>query len=140
VFIIMKDTADGYGCQYLTEYLGIGDIADVDHAETGRGNKEDKGCQQAAEKLLKSFLVANGIAPPVTHDLLLILEMIIPMDAQSEVLRDPLALLMPYAVEIRYPDVSDMPSVEDAKEAREAAGEVMRWLETHLQEKQDKTD
>ena len=41
---------------------------------------------------------------------------------------------MPYAVEIRYPDDWFMPSQEDAKEAREAAGKVLGWLENALPE------
>jgi hypothetical protein len=39
-----------------------------------------------------------------THDLLLLLERILPSNAPVEKLRDDLALLTPYAVEIRYPD------------------------------------
>jgi HEPN domain-containing protein len=31
-------------------------------------------CQQAAEKLLKAYLAANGQTPPATHDLMLVLE------------------------------------------------------------------
>ena len=35
-------------------------------------------CQQAAEKLLKAYLIGNGHAPPITHDLFLALEKILP--------------------------------------------------------------
>ncbi len=59
-------------------------------------------CQQAAEKLLKAYLVATGVQPPFTHDLLLLLEEILPYCADAETLRDDLALLMPYAVGVRY--------------------------------------
>ena len=89
-------------------------------------------CQQAAEKLLKAFLVGNGQPAPRSHDLLLILERVLPLDNDAERLRDALALLMPYAVEIRYPDDWFMPSEEDAKEAREAANQVLKWLEGAL--------
>ena len=91
-------------------------------------------CQQAAEKLLKAFLVGKGQAYPITHDLFLILEKILPLNDDAEDLRDVLAILMPYAVEIRYPDDWNMPSDEDAMEAREAAEKVMRWLERSLPE------
>jgi len=60
-------------------------------------------CHQAAEKLLKSYLVGNGQEHPITHDLLLILEKAIPLNSESEILRDWLAILMPYSVEFRYP-------------------------------------
>ena len=54
-------------------------------------------CQQAAEKMLKAFLVGNGHSHPFTHDLL---QHVLPIHANAEQLRDALSLLMPYAVEI----------------------------------------
>jgi len=89
-------------------------------------------CQQAAEKLLKAYLVGNGQEFPFTHDLFLILERILPFNSEVDELRDSCAILLPYAVEIRYPDDWYMPSKEDAKEAREAAGKVLNWLENAL--------
>ena len=87
-------------------------------------------CQQAAEKLLKSFLVGNGQDYPISHDLLLILEQVIPLDEMAESLRDSLSLLMPYAVEIRYPDDGSQPTLEDTREARAAAQTVLDWLKS----------
>lgn len=84
-------------------------------------------CQQAAEKLLKAVLIADGINPPRTHDLMLLLENVLSIAPSAEMLRDPLAILMPYAVEIRYPDDWFMPSPEDAAEAREMAEMVFEW-------------
>ena len=91
-------------------------------------------CQQAAEKLLKAYLVGNGQLYPITHDLFLILENVLPLNSEAEKLRDALAILMPYAVEIRYPDDWYMPSEEDAREARDAVGQVLKWLENALPE------
>ena len=91
-------------------------------------------CQQTAEKLLKAYLAGSGQTPPRTHDLLLILEEILPLDAAAESLRGTFALLMPYAVEIRYPDDWFMPSEADAQEARAAAGKVWTWLERTMPE------
>ncbi len=88
--------------------------------------------QQAAEKLLKAYLVARGVQPPLTHDLLLLLEEILRYDADAETLRDDLALLMPYAVGARYPDEFFTPTPEDAREARQAAQHVLEWLKFHL--------
>jgi HEPN domain-containing protein len=90
-------------------------------------------CQQAAEKLLKAYLVARGHKPPFTHDLLLLLEEVLPRCADAETLRDNLASLMPYAVGVRYPDEFFMPSHEDAREARQAAQNVLEWLRFHLE-------
>ncbi len=91
-------------------------------------------CQQAAEKLLKAFLVASGQPYPVSHDLLLLLEKILPFNNDAETLRNELSILMPYAVEIRYPDDWHMPSLYDAKEARDAADKVHLWLKRALPE------
>jgi HEPN domain-containing protein len=82
--------------------------------------------------LLKSYLVGNGQEHPITHDLLLILEKVLPLNIGAEVLRDSLSILMPYSVEIRYPDDWYMPAEDDAKEARDAADKVMKWLENAL--------
>lgn len=87
-------------------------------------------CQQAAEKLLKAYLVGREQPAPYTHDLLLLLERVLPFSAAAEQLRDALSILAPYAVEIRYPDDWSMPSEQDAKEARQAAGQVLSWVET----------
>jgi HEPN domain-containing protein len=89
-------------------------------------------CQQAAEKLLKTFLAWQNKELPITHDLFYILEKILPIDQEAEKLKDSLAILMPYAVEIRYPDDCFMPTEKDAIEARDAANAVLHWLEKSL--------
>lgn len=88
--------------------------------------------QQAAEKMLKSYLVGSGQAHPITHDRLLILGNVLPLNSEAEKLRDSLAILMPYSVEIRYPDDWYMPVEDGAREARDAADKVMDWLENAL--------
>ena len=85
-------------------------------------------CQQAAEKILKAFLVAHSKVYPITHDLLLILEHIIPIEPQAEKLRPALALLNSYSVAIRYPDSDFTPAIEDAEEAKFATDEILNWL------------
>ncbi len=97
-------------------------------------------CQQAAEKFLKAFLVGKGRTYPITHDLLAILENILSINPEAEQLRDALALLTPYAVEVRYPDDFYMPSLQDAREARESANSVKTWLEKALPKIFLKTD
>ena len=64
----------------------------------------------------------------MSHDLLLILEEAIKFSDSAEELRDPLSLLMPYSVEIRYPDEGAELSIDDAREARDAAEAVLTWL------------
>lgn len=84
-------------------------------------------CQQAAEKLLKAVLIANNTMPSRTHDLMILLENVSTINSTVTVLRAPLANLMPYAVEIRYPDDWFMPSLEDAEEARAMVSQVLEW-------------
>jgi HEPN domain-containing protein len=82
---------------------------------------------------LKAYPVARGVQPPFTHDLLLLLETILPYCADAEALRDNLALLMPYAVGVRYPDELLLPTRDDAYEARQAAQAVLEWLKCHME-------
>lgn len=85
-------------------------------------------CQQAAEELLKAYLIANGRNYPLSHDLLLILENILEFDKSAEELKDCLINLLPYAVEGRYPDEYFMPSQDDAVEARQTAQQVKEYI------------
>ncbi len=91
-------------------------------------------CQQSAEKLLKAYLVGMGESYPISHDLFLILEKVLFIDNDAGSLRDALSILMPYAVEVRYPDDWYMPSEKDAKEARDAAEKVLNWLKVSIPE------
>ncbi len=54
------------------------------------------------------------------------------MDPDAERLREDLAILTPFAVEVRYPDDGLMPSEADATEARDSAGTVLTWLRDAL--------
>ena len=89
-------------------------------------------CQQAAEKLLKGFLIANGCEYPITHNLLAILTEILEIEFSADCLYDNLALLTPYAVEVRYPDDIMILTEEAAKEARQAAQEIFDWVKSNI--------
>ncbi|MCX7045104.1 MAG: HEPN domain-containing protein [Candidatus Sumerlaeota bacterium] len=91
-------------------------------------------CQQAVEKLLKAYLVSRNKAYPLTHDLLAILERISLLCPEAQNFRQDLSIIMPYAVEIRYPDIRAMPSEADAREARMIADKVMNWLKLQIPE------
>jgi HEPN domain-containing protein len=86
-------------------------------------------CQQAAEKLLKGFLVSHDMEAPRTHDLLALLESVLPYSQDAERLRSEFALLMPFSVAVRYPQ-EFMPSIDDARDARNAAAVIREWLNT----------
>jgi HEPN domain-containing protein len=72
-------------------------------------------CQQAAEKYLKARLVEAGLGIPKSHDLVLLLDLLKAVEPLWQSLRQPLAVLSAYAVEIRYPGVH-----ADAAQVREA--------------------
>ena len=62
-------------------------------------------CQQAAEKYLKGLLQELGLPVPRTHDLVAVLDLLLPHDATLAPMRRILRSLTRYAVEYRYPGV-----------------------------------
>jgi HEPN domain-containing protein len=60
-------------------------------------------CQQAAEKYLKALLQENGLVVPKTHDLVGVLNLLLPGDASLVPLRRMSRSLTQYAVDYRYP-------------------------------------
>jgi HEPN domain-containing protein len=91
-------------------------------------------CQQAAEKLLKGFLVAHDCEYPITHNLFIILDKVVEYDPSAESLRETLALLNPYSVEIRYPGDELTLTIDSATEARQAAQEVLDWIKSRFEQ------
>jgi HEPN domain-containing protein len=78
--------------------------------------------QQAAEKYLKARLVEAAIAFPKTHDLSVILNLLLPLEPSWLRLRPALDDLASLGVEVRYPGV--FADAEDAQEALHAAQTV----------------
>ena len=87
--------------------------------------------QQAAEKTLKSLIIAAGVLPPKTHklgDLLGLLPVAMPDD-----LRRRLLLLDRYYIPTRYPDAvpgslaAGMPDQADAEEALSSSIDLDAW-------------
>ncbi len=60
-------------------------------------------CQQAAEKYLKALLQESSVGFPKTHDLELLLDLVLPQAPSLAPLRRRLDALTVYAVEYRYP-------------------------------------
>jgi len=60
-------------------------------------------CQQAAEKYLKALLQENGLVVPKTHELVNVLNLLLPGDASLLPLRRKSRSLTQYAVDYRYP-------------------------------------
>ncbi len=60
-------------------------------------------CQQAAEKYLKALLQELSLAFPKTHDLEMLVDLLLPADETLRPLRRRLDALTHFAVEYRYP-------------------------------------
>lgn len=106
--------------------------ADLAAAEACLGSRKALGaacfhCQQAAEKSLKAWLIAQGAGFPFVHDLRRLLGLCAPIDAAFETLQEKAERLNPYAIEVRY-DAEFWPELEAAHEAMEAAKAVHRFV------------
>ena len=60
-------------------------------------------CQQSAEKYLKARLSEAGIAFPKTHDLVVLLKLVLPQEPLWAPLLTSAQALTDYAVDFRYP-------------------------------------
>ena len=60
-------------------------------------------CQQCAEKYLKALLVHHNIEFEKRHDLLYLLNILLPIEPSLELIRDELRKLNRFAVDVRYP-------------------------------------
>ena len=87
--------------------------------------------QQCAEKYLKARLCESGLPFAKIHDLLALLQCVLPLEPLWEAFREDLAFLTDFAVSFRYPgDAADRESALDArrrcrrfrKAARESLG------------------
>jgi HEPN domain-containing protein len=76
--------------------------------------------QQAAEKLLKAYLVYHGRMPTRTHDLVALLAVCVEIDVGLAALEGDCRSLTYYAVGSRYPDDLFEPEEEDARAMLEA--------------------
>ena len=90
-------------------------------------------CQQAAEKLLKAFVVKNEKSVPRSHDLLYLLGICKKHDPTVLALTDALTVLNEYSVSARYPsDFEDKRTVEEAEEAYNFIIEVKNVISGYL--------
>jgi HEPN domain-containing protein len=85
--------------------------------------------QQSVEKALKALLIQRQVSFPYIHDLIRLMEL---LQENGLVLPEKVleaAKLSDYAVEARYPGVSEPVSQEEYAEALRLAEDVMRWVE-----------
>lgn len=80
--------------------------------------------QQAGEKLLKAYLLARGMAPERTHDLVKLLSGCIAFDPSLNDLEPECVILSAYGVLPRYPDDVDDLDESDAMALVAAADQI----------------
>lgn len=80
--------------------------------------------QQCVEKFLKAFLTFHNIEFPFIHELDELAELCSSVDKDFKEMVPRVRILIPYTVEIRYPEESPEISMEDAQLAVEIAKEV----------------
>ncbi len=86
-------------------------------------------CQQAAEKLLKALLVADGVPPPRTHDLESLADLLSSAQSLPEDLEDALTHLSELSVIPRYPVSSERRSPDRAQRAMDALDRTIAWVQ-----------
>lgn len=85
-------------------------------------------CQQAAEKFLKAFLVKNQIEFAKTHNIMVLVNLCSERDESFRKELSEADILTDYAVEIRYPGDWYEPTIEETKQAYEAALRVREFV------------
>ncbi len=88
--------------------------------------------QQAVEKALKGFLVANGVQPEKTHDLLKLLTACVAFDAEFDAVNGDALYLQQFVIEARYP--GDFPSftLDQARRAYGAAQRIVGFVRERI--------
>lgn len=81
--------------------------------------------EQCAEKSMKGLLLAFGVAPPRTHDLVVLQRAALKLDKRTGDLEPSCLLLSDYAVAPRYPGWEDLVGTVDVKSVLDAAKGVL---------------
>jgi HEPN domain-containing protein len=74
-------------------------------------------CQQGAEKLLKGYLLFLNIPIRKTHEIGELITLIESVDSEFAELKEEADKLTDYAINIRYPDEPNEPSLAESHEA-----------------------
>lgn len=88
--------------------------------------------QQAAEKYLKAFLVAQEILPPRSHDLIALLALCTDFTPELAALETHCRRLTYFGTASRYPDDIYEPDEEDGRQAFAASLHIQQLILAHL--------
>ena len=89
-------------------------------------------CQQTSEKYLKAYLVFLEVPFEKKHNLVYLLDLISGKNQLGDEFYEMVEKLDDYSVEIRYPDDSIEPSLEDAQGAIEIAKHVKEFVLSNI--------
>jgi HEPN domain-containing protein len=87
-------------------------------------------CQQCAEKYLKALLVRHDKTFPKTHDLTQLKNLIAAFEPDIKLIIEPLRVLDPYAIDVRYPGLQT--TADDAREAVAAMKTIRKFIRAKL--------
>jgi len=88
-------------------------------------------CQQATEKALKAWLIANSVTFPFSHDLTRLLAICSTRETAFQAFQTDALNLNPFAVEMRYDD-EFWPSADETKSALDAANRIHSFVIAHF--------
>lgn len=103
-------------------------------------------CEQSAEKMLKGFLVPYMDEIPRTHDLMKLCRLCEEKDKEFEKLYDQCARLMPYGVQVRYPNNTELYeedmqiAIKDADQIMNMAAPKMKQFIDEIKEESKESD
>lgn len=86
--------------------------------------------QQAVEKCLKAVLARHCVEQRKTHDLQLLIDLLLQNKIASPPLREGIDALGPFAVELRYDFIASEPL--DRRQARAVVEAVRSWAEQQV--------
>jgi HEPN domain-containing protein len=89
-------------------------------------------CQQAAEKILKAFLVWHSQMFARTHNLVALVDLCVAVDSDFSDLEDAADVLTPYAVAFRYPDGDAEPTTDEVEDAVQFMRQLFSFVSDRL--------
>lgn len=90
-------------------------------------------CQQAVEKYLKAYIVAQNIPLRKIHDLVELVQICLQTDRSFKEVKEDAILINPYYVDTRYPGTWPIGfSKDDALTAFAAAGRIREFIKKKL--------
>ncbi|MFZ6022854.1 MAG: HEPN domain-containing protein [Bacteroidota bacterium] len=87
-------------------------------------------CQQAIEKYLKAYLIYNGVNIERTHNIIFLLNQCAQFDSIFASIDSK--NINAYAVQSRYPDMNDLPALNEAYDYYNLAIEIERLIHSKI--------